>query len=354
MKKIFNIGLLLTMLLGMFSFALPVFASTPQNFTVLVGAENTATGVSLMSFFPQTVRIHVGDSITWKSNSSEIHTVSFLAGDSLQEVIIPAPPNMASPLQFNPLVVFPTPLTNGEYDGSTYLNSGIMSTDPGFTQTFSLTFTKEGVFPYVCYIHGEMMSGTVEVVGSGVAVPTPALVQSRAKSDLQAAWLKVPAVLAKAKAQIVPPEKNSDGTFTHTITVGYESEAVMVMGFFPSHKTVHPGDTVVWKFSATDTAPHTITFYNGAADQSMVVIAQGPSGPVALVNPEVLFPSQAVIQGKPLNNTDFFNSGLITPGPHDSFSIKVGDISGTLGYECILHDKSGMVGSLFIVPRGSK
>jgi plastocyanin len=354
MKKIFHIGLLLSLLLGMFSFAIPASASTAQNFTVLVGAENTTMGVSLMSFYPHTVRIHVGDTITWKSNSSEIHTVTFLAGETLQDVIIPAPPNMASPLQFNPLVVFPTPLTNGEYDGSTYLNSGIMSTDPGFSQTFSLTFTKEGVFPYVCYIHGEMMSGTIEVVGSGVAVPTPALVQSRAKAELQAAWLKVPAVLAKAKAQNVPPIKNPDGTFTHTITVGYESGDVMLMSFFPSHKTVHPGDTVVWKLSSTDTAPHTITFYNGAADQSMVMIAQGQSGPVALVNPVVLFPSQSVLDAKPLDNTDFFNSGLLTPGPHDTFSLKVGDISGTLSYECILHDKSGMVGSLFIVPRGSK
>ena len=352
MKKIFNIGLLLALVLGAFSFALPVSASTSRNLTVLVGAEDMTTGVSLMTFFPQTVRLHVGDSITWKSNSHEIHTVTFLAGESLQDLLIPAPDGMASPLQFNPKAVFPTAPANGEYDGSTYVNSGIMSTDPGFVQTFTLTFTKEGVFPYVCYIHGQMMSGTVDVVAPGVAVPTPEKVLSQTQSELNAAWLKVPNILAKAKAQNVAPSKNPDGTFTHTITVGYEFGATMVMGFFPNHMTVHPGDTVLWKLSATDMAPHTITFYNGATDQQMVIIAQGPSGPVALVNPAVLFPSDAVKQAKSLNTTDYFNSGIFTPGPHDSFSLKIGSMSGIIKYECILHDTSGMNASLFVVPKG--
>jgi plastocyanin len=125
----------------------------------------------------------------------------------------------------------------------------------------------------------------------------------------------------------------------------------MVMRFFPSRMTVKPGDTIVWKLSSMDMAPHTVSFYNGAPDEPIIIIAQGPNGPVALVNPAVLFPSQAVLQGTPLNNTDYFNSGILTPGPHDTFSLKVGNISGILDYECILHDTSGMVGNLFVVPR---
>jgi plastocyanin len=144
--------------------------------------------------------------------------------------------------------------------------------------------------------------------------------------------------------------KNPDGTFTRTITIGYASGNIDVMRFFPSHQTVKPGDTVVWKLSSMDMAPHTVSFYNGAADQPIFIIAQGPTGPVALVNPAVLFPSQAVQQGKPLNNTDYFNSGILMPEGATSFSLKVGNISGTLNYECILHDTSGMFASLFIVP----
>src|SRR5512141_1603720 len=101
MKKILHVGLLLTLFLGMFSFAIPAYASTPNNYTVLVGTENTTLGVSVMSYFPGTVRIHVGDSVTWVANTHEIHTVTFLAGQPIPDLLIPAPPNMASPLQLN-------------------------------------------------------------------------------------------------------------------------------------------------------------------------------------------------------------------------------------------------------------
>ena len=349
MKKLFHIGMTLSLLLGMLSFALPAYASTSQSYTVLVGAENTSMGVSLMDYFPHIIRIHVGDTISWKTNSHEIHTVTFLAGQPLQPFIIPAPSGMASPLQLNPQAVFPAIPANGSYDGSTYANSGILSTDPGFAQTFKLTFTHQGVFQYICYIHGQMMSGTVEVVGSGVIVPTPAQEQILAQAELNAAWLRVPAVVAQAKAQIVPPVKNPDGTLTHTVIMGYESMDVMVMGFFPGKTTVKKGDTIVWKLSSTDTAPHTITFYNGTPDQPLVVMAQGPSGPVALINPAVLFPSQAVLQGKSLNQTDFFNSGILNPGGQTSFSLKVGNVASTLSYECILHDTSGMTGTVYVI-----
>jgi plastocyanin len=350
MKKMFQFGVVIAMLLGMVGFALPAYASTPQHFTVLVGSENASTGISIMSFFPRTVKLHVGDSITWKVNSHEIHTVTFLAGQALEPMVIPAPAGMISPLQINPKAVFPAIPANGQYNGLTYANSGLMSIDPGFTRTFTLTFTRQGVFPYVCYVHGQIMSGEVDVVASGVTVPTPAQVYAKGKVELSAARAKVPAVLAAAKAQVVPAVKNPDGTYTRTIILGYMSDEIMVMKFFPSRVTVHPGDTIVWKLSDMQDAPHTITFYNGAPDLSLVTIAQGSNGPVALITPAVLFPSQAVMQGKLLNNTDFFNSGLLAPGQITTFSLKVGNYTGTLNYECILHDTSGMKASLNVVP----
>jgi hypothetical protein len=54
--------------------------------------------------------------------------------------------------------------------------------------------------------------------------------------------------------------KNPDGTTTHTIVLGYMSGNVMVMGFFPKRDNVKPGDTVVWKLSTMEDAPHTVTF----------------------------------------------------------------------------------------------
>ncbi len=351
MKKLLNMGVLLALILGMVGYALPAYASTPQSYSVLVGAENTSKGISIGSFFPQSFSIHVGDSVTWTVNTHEIHTVTFLAGNPKPVLILPAPPGMPSPLQLNPLVAFPVLPQGNLYDGTTYLNSGVMSTDPGGFRTLTLTFTHEGVFPYYCVIHGQTMTGSITVVGADQPTPTPAQVQAQGMAELKAAWLKVPGVFAKANGQIVPPVRNPDGTFTHTIILGYMSDNIMIMSFFPKRDTVHQGDTVVWKLSDMNDAPHTVTFYNGAPDLSFVIIAQGPNGPVALINPAVLFPSAAVMQGIPLNGTDFFNSGLLTPGPNSTFTLKVGDVSGLLDYECILHDTSGMTGSLFIVPR---
>ena len=125
----------------------------------------------------------------------------------------------------------------------------------------------------------------------------------------------------------------------------------MVMRFFPDHMVVFPGDTLIWKLSAYDNAPHTVSFFNGTPDQPLVIVEEGENGPIALINPAVLFPSDAVLQGEPLNTTDFFNSGILTPGEIDTFSLVIGDISGTVDYECILHDTSGMDSSLFVVQR---
>jgi plastocyanin len=347
MKKWFQIGVVLSMLMGMIGFALPVYASTPQHYTVMVGAENVGTGISIMAFFPHVVKLHVGDSITWKVNSHEIHTVTFLDGQPLEDFVIPAN-GAVSPLQINPKAIFPAIPANGMYDGNSFVNSGIMSTDPGFTKTFTLTFTQPGIYPYVCYVHGQSMSGEVDVVAANVPVLSPGQVIARGHLELAADLQKVPGVLRSAYQQVVPPTTNQDGTLTHTIILGYMSGQIMVMKFFPSRVNVHPGDTIVWKLSDMQDAPHTVTFPNGAADLPLVVFDQG----LALINPDIVFPSLAVSQGTPLNGTDFFNSGLLVPGLNTQFSLKVGDITGRLSYECILHDSSGMTASLNIVPRG--
>jgi plastocyanin len=352
MKRLLHFGLLLTLVFSLVGLASPAFASGSQNYTVLVGSDNPASGISIMSYFPKTIQIHIGDSVTWKANSHEIHTVTFLADMPYPDLLIDAPTNnYGAQLQINPQAAFTIAPVNGMYDGSTYANSGIMTTDPGGVTTYTLTFTAKGVFKYICLVHGEMMSGTVMVVGENTAVPSPSQVLAQGQAELKTAWLTVPTVFAKAKAQITPPKKNADGTFTDTILLGYESDNIMIMKFFPGNDTVHPGDTVVWKLSSTDTAPHTVSFLNGNPDQSFVIFYADQTGPHLLLNPAVTNPSPSVSAKEPLNGTDFFNSGLIMPGGQESFSLKVGNgFAGTLNYQCLLHDTSGMVASLFVTP----
>jgi plastocyanin len=357
MKRILVIGFIGLLLFGLTGFA-PMTSASPANvgsasqtYTVLVGSENVKQAVSIMSYFPNQLRIHVGDTVTWKANSHEIHTVTFLAGAAMPDLIIPAPQGMASPLQFNPQAALPNAPQNGQYDGASFANSGVMSTDPGNVTSFSLTFTATGTYEYVCVVHGMMMSGTVQVVDPGVRIPSPAQVSAQAKFQIGKALSKVPGVLEQAVRQIQPPVHHPDGTTTWKVMVGYSSGVVDVMRFFPKTLKVKPGDTVEWDLSASDVAPHTISFLNGNSDQGLVLPVPQPSGPpILLFNPAVLFPSQAVQQGTPLNTSDYFNSGLMNPAPQGptSFSLKVGDIHGTLDYQCLLHDTSGMVGKIIV------
>src|SRR5581483_11665313 len=47
----------------------------PRHLTVLVGAGRDTE--SLNAFFPQTIKIRAGDSITWSQNSDATHNVAF-------------------------------------------------------------------------------------------------------------------------------------------------------------------------------------------------------------------------------------------------------------------------------------
>lgn len=355
MKRILVVSFLIIMLFTMTGFSGPVHPKDwmpgPQTYTVLVGSENPRLGVSIMSYFPGRLMVHVGDTVHWVANSHEIHTVTFNAGDPLPDFILPAPAGMASPIQINPLAGFPNAPADGMFDGTTFVNSGLMSTDPGQVRTFDLTFTQTGTFTYVCLVHGMMMSAEIDVVDASVPVPSPAQVRGMAGMEMFRAWMPVGGVLADAYRHMVPPVQNSDGTTTYTVNVGWSSGVIDVMRFFPSRLAVKPGDTVVWKLSEADAAPHTVTFLNGNPDPDLVTPVPQPNGPpILLLNPAVVFPSQAVLDKVPLNRTDYFNSGLMNPGdPNTStFSLTIGNISGRISYMCLLHDTSGMVGSLYV------
>lgn len=355
MKRIVSFGVFLILLV---STVLPMTAASAaslnRTYTVLVGANDVGRGISLMSYFPATLRIHVGDTVIWKANSHEIHTVTFLAGSAAPGMIEPAPASFpAGTMMLNPQVAFPTAPSDGMFDGSTFANSGLMSTDPGGITKYSLTFTKEGTYSYVCLVHGVMMSGTIQVVGDSVSLPSPARVLRFAYRDINKQLGNANGLFRAARAQVPAPVKNSNGTTTYTVVLGYMSGNVMLMDFFPRRLVVHPGDTVKYILPKDGEAPHTITFLNGAPDISFVIPTPNPNPPppaLLLINPMILGP---INPGQPLTRSGIFSSGLLdpsTPGPK-SYEITIGNIFGKIWYQCLLHDTSGMVGLLNVVPK---
>ena len=350
MKRLFGVGLFLLLVL---SSAIPVAAAPlvqGNTYTVMVGAENVSQGVGIMSFFPGTLTIHVGDTVVWKANSHEIHTVTFLPnGMKAPNLEIPAPMGLGSPLMLNPVAAFPNPASGDLYDGSTYANSGILSTDPGFATQYRLTFTKTGSFPYLCLVHGVMMSGAIHVVPASVAVKNPAAIAKQSALAVTTALAKGLSLIGAGMKLVPAPVLNPDGTSHFTVLIGYASGAVEAMRFFPSKLVVHPGDTVTYKLSPANDAPHTVTFLNGNADIPFVIVTPNPPNPpYLLINPLALAP---INPGVPLNNTQVFSSGFLVPGGSSSYALKIGSTLGVYSYQCLLHDTSGMVGQLSVVPR---
>jgi plastocyanin len=345
-KALFVLGALIGFAAGL----APGSAWAQSTYTVLVGAQDTFVGADVDAFFPDSLQIHVGDTVHWQRNANEIHTVTFLAGTPIPDLLIAAPAGLPSPLMLNPVAAYPTAPANGQYDGTTFANSGIIGPDPGQAQSFDLTFTTPGTYNYVCLVHGVIMSGKIIVVDNQQSIPSPSDVDQQAARSIDAALAQAPIVLALASFSLPPPTTNSDGTTTYQVMIGYTFGQLDLLHFFPDQLAVNPGDTVVFTLSDASMAPHTVTFLNGNMSPDNVLPVPQDNGPPLLVfNPAVLFPQNP---GQPLTKDGIYSSGLFVPGgPTISFSLKIGAITGEMPYQCLLHDGSGMLGSLQVVPR---
>lgn len=327
--------------------------ASPQTFTVLVGLDDKTTGAAIDGYFPTTIHVHVGDTVLWKKNSDEIHTVTFLGNmPKAPDLLIPMPNAPQGAMMINPVAGFPAMAKDGTFDGTAFANSGIMGPDQGQATQFSLTFTKAGSYQYVCIVHGvEDMIGTVVVDDPSVSVPTQAQDDAQGKTEMDALMAKIPAIAKEAVAEIPADVANSDGSTNHFVLVGYTEGQIDLDFFFPQTLQVKTGDTVTWEFSKQDVAPHTITFLNGATAPAPVKAIPQPNGPPLLTfDPFVALPQNA---DKPLTNMGVFSSGILdptAPGPHQ-FALKIGNYTGTLNYQCILHDDLGMLGTLTVVQK---
>jgi plastocyanin len=282
--------------------------AAPVTWHVRVGAESPDMAVAAMSFLPREVWADAGDTVHWTSNSAEPHTVSFL-------------PSGQQPPPFNPFDASQTTRQGGStYNGSGYLNSGIMATQPIFifdpVASYDLTFTTAGDFTYYCLVHGSMMSGTVHVRAAGTPYPYTQQDYDRVGNQQTAA------ALFNGRAAY-RQARQAYATTGNDVLVGIDGDGFSVMRFVRDRVVVHVGDTV--SFATTAEAPHTVTF--GQEPPGLGIFA--PSG------------DPTHYSGGDLN------SGLLVPGtPFDVTFTAV----GTYHYICAIHDDMGMVGDVVVEP----
>jgi plastocyanin len=218
-----------------------------------------AAQVTVEEYFPRTFRVAEGTTVTWNQRALREHTVTFLAGQPKPEPDMPQPEDAAVRMK-NPLAEYPT-LPAGPYDGSYFINSGLM--DQG--ETFAVTFAMTGTFPFVCLLRGhENMTGTVEVVPAGSpGITTQQQVDELIASEFAEFEAQVNEVFAN-RSQPASLE-NADGTRTWFVRNGSDFRdeehrvRVNVRAYLPNPLTVAPGDTVVW-YTDSRVAVHTITF----------------------------------------------------------------------------------------------
>ncbi len=175
-----------------------VILKGPQRWSVWVGAEAKSPTVMPMGYYPEILTVDVGDTVTWTIQSMEPHTITFGPQEG------PNPPTV----------------TGGDAPegGSTYGGQGVVSS--GFItlgESYTLTFTAAGVFPYHCALHPGM-AGVIVVQPSGAPYPMSPQAVKR-ESRLQAS-LAISLAEKNASAYRPQPPTSVDGHQVFHVAAG--------------------------------------------------------------------------------------------------------------------------------------
>jgi len=343
----------------------------PRTLTVLVdGGQDTTV---LDGYFPQNLRIRVGDTVTWKYNGDATggrHTVTFSggkfegaksplptgeAGQVMPQRNIPVPGGAKDETMRNPLILFPTrqdgtPIET--YDGTTFVTSGEIAKRPRKgtprRETFSLTFTKPGIYRYICLNHHPHMIGMIEVVpATATDVPEQAQIDAQAKAEMDSLLAQIET--AKEQMKTVRSQPGPNGTTIWYVQAGaFLSSEMRGMSFdyHPKNLTVKAGDTVIWE--AKDS--HTITFTpSPPIPEPLIAKAQAEGMPLFIVNPKT---NQPAVPSGTYDPSQYYNSALIglRNAQGNSWALTF-DKPGVYEYVCALHHEMGMKGTITVVAR---
>ena len=152
--------------------------STAANGTVweVAAGAGGSSQARVTRFIPAEVRIKVGDTVRWTNRTAgEPHTVTFLGGTEQPANLLLATQSDGPPKYIQNYQTF-LPMGEQTFDGRGYRNSGFLGLPPEIGQSYGLlgdsyelTFTKAGWYPYYCALHAggqddpQGMTGTVVV-----------------------------------------------------------------------------------------------------------------------------------------------------------------------------------------------
>ncbi len=284
----------------------------PQVWNVGTGASESSEAVQALDFYPNSITIHSGDTVTWSNSTTIPHTVSIPQAGQTPPT---GPPN-------------PAQVGGNVFDNSAYISSGFITNG----KTYSVKFTRPGTYAYYCTVHPPEMVGTVIVLPPGESLPMSASQYAAAANvdrtaDLQAglqsmqlfAYTPGGTHLAAGIAPGLPGTQPSQSTVLRFLddTNGTSNNI-----------TVATGTTVTWT-NESNNVPHTVTF------------------PVAGQAPPIGSPGQIPPSGgSTYDGSTLTNSGVMPPGTSYSLTFTK---AGTYTYYCLFHDgPTGMIGTVTV------
>jgi plastocyanin len=297
-------------------------SATSTSWNAQAGGDRQQGALQALAFFPRTITIDAGDSVTW-TVQGEVHTITFLPQGSN---VPPGDPTVPQG---------PNPAT---YDGTNFISSGILP--PG--QTYTVKFTAPGTYTYRCFLHLPEMTGTVIVKPAGTSYPHPqGFYTGTGMSDLNA-------ILSDAMTAVkeIPFAVNGLTVAAGAAPGGPNAPPsnATVLRFLNGDRlnltsvTVPLNATVTW-VNWSNNEPHTVTF--PVAGQPLPPALEDPFSP----------PSGIVAGGVNIyDGTQVTNSGPIGTAvgfPTNSYSLKFTK-RGTFVYFCLFHDEFGMMGTVIV------
>jgi plastocyanin len=303
--------------------------SAAAKYTVFAGGGRA--GISVDAFRPGVVNVNVGDTVDFTNPYEEIHTVTFLAGKKIPELIEAVPPTDGRgppTIRINPDAA--KVVKADSFDGSAGFNSGVLNKG----QSFSVTFKQGGSFQLVCIVH-PFMTATVNVLPAGT------FVASQAQRDAEAATILdnvAKAGEAAAASLRATQSAGAGGTSSWKLSFPPPGNAPYAVNrFVPSRLSIGVGDSVTWD-NNVEGPPHTVTFLGGTAAPAPIMPAA--SGDL-VIPPNVAFPTPQ----KTYEGTGYTSSGIIqkAPGSPPSYTLTFPK-AGTYSYICLLHADQGMAG----------
>lgn len=297
-----------------------------------VGAQDSNMGKQVLAFLPNEIWIHEGDSITWKFEAGEIHTITFL--------------------QTNPTVQVRPPFLVGcpgfSSDPAMFDGSACVSTPPLVKgASFTVIFPTIGNFKLVCLVHPDM-TGVVHVL----ELSKPLMHTQDFYDD---------EVQAQARA-LLSDEDPEDRNLTHQHFAEHQviagtgeittnpggASTLSVVRFVGHTMVIHAGQTVEWG-SDDPEDPHTITF------------GTEPAGDLFPPSSNVTLDADGARHAVINSPSDSVHSGFILAAPQERTALPQSPLSvtrfrvtfthpGTYPYICALHDNLGMKGEIIVLP----